>query len=333
MNYVLNKLAFKNFILFDALIVLASVYILMPERILMHPHNGLDPSWMIAINMAVKQHLIFGQEFIYTFGPLGFLYSGLPLYVSQYVILVFHLFLLISIIIIISHFIKQLKSKLAKAGFFVFLLFIYTNLFAEKAFLLLIIFLFFIFYHIRKKKPFALYMAGAIALLAFFVKLNTGLLLSFLLFPYLFFLNYLKLEKLSFTGFFILIYCILLFSFSSLLHVDVFSYIQNGLDIINNYNDAVNKPPHPLMFLIAIAIILVFLFTIVMDLKAIVRDKIRVFMVLYVSLASFVLFKEGFVRADGHIMLFFGNIAALFSLLIFFEKDKQIRLHRFMEYY
>ncbi len=329
MSRLLNKSFFKSPILFNALIVLASVFILLPEHIFMHARNGLDPSWVIAINMAVKQQLIFGQEFIFPFGPLGFLYTGLPLYVSQYSIIAFHLFLLTSIAFIIYYFVKQIESKLAKAGFFVFLLFIYTDLFAEKAFLLLIIFLFYIFYHIREKKPFALYTAGMIALLAFFVKLNTGLLLSFLLVPYLFLLNFLKYKKLTFTGLFILVYLLLLFSFSYLMHLDVFSYIQNGLDIINNYNDAVNKPPLPYMFLIAVAVILVYFFVLVMDLKLIVHDKIRLLIVLYVSLASFVLFKEGFVRADSHVMLFFGNSAALFSLLIFFEKDKDIRLHRF----
>jgi hypothetical protein len=34
---------------------------------------GLDPSWEVSLEMAIHQHLVFGTQVVFTFGPLGFL--------------------------------------------------------------------------------------------------------------------------------------------------------------------------------------------------------------------------------------------------------------------
>src|SRR5260370_19748966 len=35
--------------------------------------SGLDASWGYALNLAHAQHLVFGQQIVFTFGPLGYL--------------------------------------------------------------------------------------------------------------------------------------------------------------------------------------------------------------------------------------------------------------------
>lgn len=40
------------------------------------PGAGLDPSWQYAVNEMVARHLVFGQNFIFSFGPLGAVYTG-----------------------------------------------------------------------------------------------------------------------------------------------------------------------------------------------------------------------------------------------------------------
>ncbi|MEI7295358.1 hypothetical protein WCQ02_24725 [Paraburkholderia tropica] len=40
-------------------------------------HGGLDPSWQYAINVAVSKNLVFGRDLIFTFGPLGSVYTQL----------------------------------------------------------------------------------------------------------------------------------------------------------------------------------------------------------------------------------------------------------------
>lgn len=41
------------------------------------PNSGLDPSWRYAINQAVSQGLVFGRDLVFTFGPLGSVYTTL----------------------------------------------------------------------------------------------------------------------------------------------------------------------------------------------------------------------------------------------------------------
>jgi hypothetical protein len=46
---------------------------LMPEM----PTTGLDPSWRFALNVAVSPGLVFGRDVLFTFGPLGAIYTQL----------------------------------------------------------------------------------------------------------------------------------------------------------------------------------------------------------------------------------------------------------------
>lgn len=54
--------------------LLATVLILVPFTPRM-PAVGLDPSWQYALNIAIEKKLIFGKDVIFTFGPLGSLYT------------------------------------------------------------------------------------------------------------------------------------------------------------------------------------------------------------------------------------------------------------------
>jgi hypothetical protein len=63
---------------------------------------GLDPSWAYAISRAVKDDLIFGKDIIFTFGPLGYLITGMaldPELLSQSAVfrLITHILLFISV--------------------------------------------------------------------------------------------------------------------------------------------------------------------------------------------------------------------------------------------
>ncbi|MEQ0777183.1 hypothetical protein ABLT15_33205 [Paraburkholderia tropica] len=62
--------------LIGTLALLIAAVFLMPLRPHM-PEAGLDPSWQYALNVAIEQHLVFGRDLIFTFGPLGSVYTGL----------------------------------------------------------------------------------------------------------------------------------------------------------------------------------------------------------------------------------------------------------------
>jgi hypothetical protein len=57
-----------------AVALLASFIFVLPLGPRM-PSTGLDPSWCYALNEAVAHHLVFGKDLIFTFGPLGSVYT------------------------------------------------------------------------------------------------------------------------------------------------------------------------------------------------------------------------------------------------------------------
>lgn len=59
-----------------ALLVLVLAGVLVPFAPVF-PASGLDPSWQLGLNQALVQHLRFGKQVIFTFGPYAFLYTHL----------------------------------------------------------------------------------------------------------------------------------------------------------------------------------------------------------------------------------------------------------------
>jgi hypothetical protein len=56
-------------------VLLAGLFI-MPIRPVM-PVANLDSSWMYAMNEILARGLVFGRDFIFTFGPLGAVYTAM----------------------------------------------------------------------------------------------------------------------------------------------------------------------------------------------------------------------------------------------------------------
>src|SRR5436190_9186501 len=69
---------------------------LIPHQLYKNPDFGLDPSWAIALHHAVKAKLVFGKDFVFTYGPLGVLYTRLSIGVPVIVYLVFDAFVLLN---------------------------------------------------------------------------------------------------------------------------------------------------------------------------------------------------------------------------------------------
>ncbi|HXI91795.1 MAG TPA: hypothetical protein VNO24_17415 [Blastocatellia bacterium] len=61
-------------VLIGAMSLIVAALFLIPFRPLM-PNSGLDPSWRYALNEALAHGYVFGRDLIFTFGPLGSVYS------------------------------------------------------------------------------------------------------------------------------------------------------------------------------------------------------------------------------------------------------------------
>ena len=56
------------------------------------PSLGVDPSWKVSLQLAAMQGKVFGRDFVFTYGPMGWLVLHCP--VNKLVLLLFDLFML-----------------------------------------------------------------------------------------------------------------------------------------------------------------------------------------------------------------------------------------------
>jgi hypothetical protein len=56
-----------------AALILAAIFVIVIPGLPFAPGSGLDSSWIIGINLAHFHRMIFGQDIIFTYGPLGYL--------------------------------------------------------------------------------------------------------------------------------------------------------------------------------------------------------------------------------------------------------------------
>jgi hypothetical protein len=59
----------------------------LPATFTVLPDMGLDPSWQISLQLAAIQDKDFGREFVFTYGPLGYLLIHAA--VNKFVLLLF----------------------------------------------------------------------------------------------------------------------------------------------------------------------------------------------------------------------------------------------------
>lgn len=69
-----DQRAARRFGLVDIIPLFLTFLVMLPMAP-RQPVAGLDPSWAYAINEAVARHLVFGRDLIFTFGPLGSVYT------------------------------------------------------------------------------------------------------------------------------------------------------------------------------------------------------------------------------------------------------------------
>ena len=56
-------------------VVVAGLLLMAMPPLVLIPQAGLDPSWQLSLGMAFAQGLTFGRQYLWTYGPLGFLHD------------------------------------------------------------------------------------------------------------------------------------------------------------------------------------------------------------------------------------------------------------------
>lgn len=288
----------------------------------------LDNSWQLAVNYAFQKGWSFGDEFIFTYGPLGFLATRVGLGLGKLPYLLFDLFFIVNVGFIIHYYLTKWWNIKAYIAILVSILCIGRLYDANIVFVLLLISLFWMNYAVEQYEKFAFIPSGIIVVLLFYIKINLSFIALFVLYLYLaFYFVFNQRDKkwiLLFTG----LVPISIIIIGLMLHVNLWGYVISGLNIINSYNDAMYTPISSDKYHWLILAGLMFIAFVAMQVYNVINDKFKdkfsILLLLSTSLIGFVLFKQGFVRADTtHMLDFFYMMPILIGSTCAFFKYKE----------
>jgi hypothetical protein len=304
------------------------------------PGPTLDSSWIIGLNIASLENLQFGKDIIFTFGPLGFLWTPL--------LLNYHLWVSSLVIILITHFlvigcifnvIKKAFEKLNYRYTFVPMLIcvipilIFANpLYIEYKLLIiasLILYLILTDSSSLKERPYVFIFIGLLLSIATLIKFNAFFMSTSIM--VMFFLCCILVKKnLKYGTYLLTTYFIFLISIWIVTGQDIYNlvnYFYNGIEISNGYTEALSYPGPGWQVFLGIFCLCIFIFTIIPSAKE-SKKNVLVFLLLNLGILL-VSFKHGFIRQDGHQLIFFQICLLLFlllSILIYsYSSDRKLK--------
>lgn len=306
------------FVSSGAIVTLAAL-LFFPLSLFRQASVGLDPSWAIGHSLAVRDGLVAGREIIWTYGPLGVLATRLPFAVEKWQLLLWDLYILLSLLLVVLCSLRTFpspSSKLLSVGVvFVTSLFV-TKYVSSVALILFVLFCFTLFYYLRFGAVWALVLAGVNALLAFYLKANVGL-------PALAMLGVaLGIAWLGWTAtsrrtvvVFLALFLVALFVLAKALRVDLPGYVVGQVHLASAYNDAMAIPvdqgalgvQHLTM---AVTLLAAFVLVGLFSLRYLAQEPILALMFAMTGVHLYLLFKNGFLRPDEHVRLFFSTAPA-----------------------
>jgi len=199
---------------------------------------GLDVSWVMALNYASIKNYIWGTDIVYTYGPLGWLATRNGWGISRWVFVLFDGFIVINFYYVFIDFLKANTDKFLSIAILICMMLVVNQGFGTD---LSWIILFFVIYWMVKTlhQPKPQFMAMLILLtsLAFYIKMNTGIIVIVFLCGHL--INLFICKKITGLKLLICSVCFIgLMAVSAmLLHVSIINYITGTLQILKGYND------------------------------------------------------------------------------------------------
>lgn len=315
-----NKLFLGALLAFIGTFILFPPYFdmgLYPVQVSEFSWASLDPSWVITLNYANLKQLVWGNDIVFTYGPLSYLSTRVGWGVNKIDFIIYDLFISFNFFyIFFKGFVKSQNKKLTTL-LILSIGFIIPFYFGSGTALILFAFLLFWIRESLENNNYINYIFQiTLLVLMFFIKLNTGLIsfvLIFVVFIYQWIFN--KPSRKILIAFLIILPTLLII-FSSLLHVAIANYIISGLNLISGFNEIMylDLDLKNELFFVCLFIAL----SVIILLPKVYREnKIQykgLVLLFTFSLTIYVLYKQAFVRADmGHIVEFF-----TYSLLILF---------------
>jgi hypothetical protein len=261
------------------------------------PHIGMDPSWHLSLQLAVIKGLVFGRDFVFTYGPLGYLLIHAA--VNKAVLLGFDLFVLGSLVCIYRGLLPRRPAPL-DALLLVGLAAVTKICWGGAPVAVLFTILCYWLWRVCEGGS-APAVAGSLiaAAVLFFGKVNYALVVAFLMPVYAAGLMVFCRSRRAQAGVFLAGFPVLIGLGAWVWHVDLPRYLHSGIELVTGYQEAMFTYSSEFFP----AVLLGCLFLAGMGIIAIVgwrrfswREQIM-FLPL-VGLAALLLFKNAFLRAD-----------------------------------
>ena len=278
----------------------------------------IDPSWKTAVGLAIANSLSFGREFIFTYGPLGFLSTRVSVGINPIFLVASDLFVIANIV-----FIVWCVRKKFRGAWPMVLCLVFCYLFPQQdiTYKLLLIMLFWMILGLENGLAAYFIVPAIIAVLSFFIKFNTSFLALFLL--YLFLSGSMVLQKRLEISKLLLaaaVPALILFA-GYVFNVDIKGYISTGFELINGYSEAMNVLNANMAKYIA-GILLISSATIIVLAYRLVTTRGDIATILsffgFVPLI-FILFKHSVTRMDApHLFAPFYWIPAIWAMCAYF---------------
>ena len=273
----------------------------------------------------------FGNDIVFTWGPLSFLTMCLNIYESKALTILFHFFNASNVVFMVYYIFNALKkNEILILTFLIFI--IYGNILFEKVpICFLFISIFHFFYFIKTKKIISIWIITIYVILTFFIKVDFSFIILFYSISFLIFnLVFFKTKRLShLIAFFTSILAILLCQ--KALNVDLLNYVKNSMFMINYYNDAMLIIPNVYFqvifsFLSFLSLFFFLLYLIIKNRKI----KQEWFLFLSIFLFVFLAMKYGQLRLDhNHYKIYLMFLVFSFILYIIFTNLPRKRLFQF----
>lgn len=330
------------------------IFLTLPLRLIEKPDIGLGPSWRISINLALKSKLVWGEDYAFTFGPLGYLYTRIAAFVPQWHITAFTLFAWLNILFIVRYFILssglQKKGQLL-AGIIIALMFSSVIRFEITTTVMCII-IFHLLYSVKHHNNLSLYVATVFSVLNLFIKLNYFIPIIIIFFLY-YLLIFIRPESKGMRRH--AIYALLLQGLSIyvlviIYNVNILGYIKSGWHLANSYNDAMFTPVYeesiisPFLYyiyptinksvissvvvLLSVILTLPAIIVIVKNTRQIIREPFSMFIFLTTAFFLYISFKFAFVRHGGLTYLYPPLPLFIYGLMVLFTNWKRANIYR-----
>lgn len=200
---------------------------------------GVDPAWQESLIMVKDSKMLFGQDFVFTYGPLGFFNTRLfPRDFPLLLIVCIDLIYLLNLLCIIKFAFKQTKFWIVIL--FSLYLFLPYGLFSDVSFTYFYFIIFWILHAQKTKTKWGLWISLFMIGISFFIKVNLGIIVILIFEISLIYLVLTKAFKWSF--FFLLNLSLFSFIFllSKYLLVVIPNYLAYSIELIDGYQDAMS---------------------------------------------------------------------------------------------